>query len=298
MSRPTCTPWNKGQGIPDGMKIRIRTIVIAALAAATAAGAFVYAGIYNISAIRQHTAPVYWLLEYAMRRSVKNHSDDAAPPNLSDAVRIRNGFILYREKCVQCHGAPGVAPDDLAFGLTPAPANLVATAREWAAPEIYWVVRNGIKMTGMPGWEYRLDDGEIWDIVAFVQRLPVFSPLEYAQWEASVAPAPRQAAIRAASAAPEASVEAGKRAIGQYLCATCHRIPGIVGASRLVGPPLDGIGARKYIAGVLSNTPENMVRWLRDPQAVDPRSAMPDLGVTEEDARDIAAYLSTLTSVD
>jgi cytochrome c len=66
------------------------------------------------------------------------------------------------------------------------------------------------------------------------------------------------------------------------------------GANGLVGPPLDRIGARIYLGGALTNTPENLIRWIRDPRGVDPRTAMPSLGVGEQDARDIAAYLYTL----
>jgi cytochrome c1 len=75
-------------------------------------------------------------------------------------------------------------------------------------------------------------------------------------------------------------------------------IPGVVGANRSVGPPLAGIANRQYIAGVLPNTPANMMRWLRQPTKVDPLSAMPDLDVTEQDARDIAAFLYTLRQTD
>jgi cytochrome c2 len=86
----------------------------------------------------------------------------------------------------------------------------------------------------------------------------------------------------------------GRAKIGHYGCHTCHTIPGIEGADSLVGPPLDRIASRTYIAGVLTNSPDNMIRWLRDPHAVDQLTAMPNLGVSEEDARDIAAYLYTL----
>jgi cytochrome c len=86
----------------------------------------------------------------------------------------------------------------------------------------------------------------------------------------------------------------GKVLIRQYGCQTCHTIPGVEGATGLVGPPLDRIGSRVYLAGRLSNTPENMMRWIRDPQGIEPGTAMPQLGVTEQDGRDIAAYLYTL----
>jgi cytochrome c len=86
----------------------------------------------------------------------------------------------------------------------------------------------------------------------------------------------------------------GKTAIGKYGCISCHTIPGVRGADGLVGPPLTSIASRVYIGGVLANTPENMIRWIRDPKAVDQLTAMPNVGVSEGDARDIAGYLYTL----
>lgn len=86
----------------------------------------------------------------------------------------------------------------------------------------------------------------------------------------------------------------GKLAIRQYGCATCHTIPGVEGATGLVGPPLDRIASRVYLAGQLENNPENMMRWIRDPQGIEPGTAMPNLRVSEQDGRDIAAYLYTL----
>ena len=83
----------------------------------------------------------------------------------------------------------------------------------------------------------------------------------------------------------------GAVAIRQYGCGSCHTIPGIRGAEGLVGPPLQGIGQRAYVGGVLTNTPDNLVRWIQDPPAVDPKTAMPNVGVTYRDAVDIAGYL-------
>jgi len=90
------------------------------------------------------------------------------------------------------------------------------------------------------------------------------------------------------------NAERGRDAIAQHGCVACHAIPGMQKPGNNVGPPLDRIATRGYIAGVLANTPQNMVRWLRDPPAVDARTAMPDLGMCEAEARDIAAYLYTL----
>jgi len=86
----------------------------------------------------------------------------------------------------------------------------------------------------------------------------------------------------------------GRAAIRRYGCGSCHSIPGITGAGGLVGPPLGQIASRVYIAGVLPNEPENMIRWIQNPPAVDEKTAMPNMGVTARDARDIAAYLYTL----
>jgi cytochrome c551/c552 len=86
----------------------------------------------------------------------------------------------------------------------------------------------------------------------------------------------------------------GKDAINYYGCASCHTIPGIRGADGLVGPPLDRIASRGYIGGVLRNTPANMLRWLQNPPAVDDKTAMPNLHMTDADAKDIACYLYTL----
>ncbi|MDQ3997933.1 MAG: c-type cytochrome, partial [Gemmatimonadota bacterium] len=86
----------------------------------------------------------------------------------------------------------------------------------------------------------------------------------------------------------------GQVAIRQYGCGSCHTIRGVRGADGLVGPPLNGIAFRSYVGGVLTNTPDNLVRWIQDPPAVDPKTAMPNLGVSHRDAVDIAGYLYTL----
>ena len=91
-----------------------------------------------------------------------------------------------------------------------------------------------------------------------------------------------------------ASPDRGRAAISRYGCGSCHTIPGITGAQGLVGPPLSQIASRVYIAGVLPNDPDNMIRWIENPPAVDEKTAMPNMSVTPRDARDIAAYLYTL----
>jgi len=86
----------------------------------------------------------------------------------------------------------------------------------------------------------------------------------------------------------------GKLALSQYACHSCHKIPGVVGSETYVGRPLEGIAKRPFIAGDLLNNQANLMHWIRDPQAVQPGTAMPNLGVSEKDARDMSAYLLTL----
>jgi cytochrome c1 len=89
----------------------------------------------------------------------------------------------------------------------------------------------------------------------------------------------------------ESRIEEGRRLIADFGCGSCHFIPGIPGADSTAAPPLDRFYQRTYIAGRLSNTEENLMLWIQNPQQIDPGNAMPDLGVTQEEARDIAAYL-------
>ncbi|MDQ3679937.1 MAG: c-type cytochrome [Actinomycetota bacterium] len=90
------------------------------------------------------------------------------------------------------------------------------------------------------------------------------------------------------------NAELGKEAIEKYGCGSCHTIPGVKEADGLVGPPLTHFAERSFIAGQLANTEENLTRWIRDPQAVEPGTAMPNLGVSDTDAQNIAAYITTI----
>lgn len=87
----------------------------------------------------------------------------------------------------------------------------------------------------------------------------------------------------------------GRSALDRYGCGACHHIPEVRGARGTVGPDLTGFALRSFVAGRLPNRPDQLMRWIRHPQSISPGSAMPELGVSEQDARDIAAYLYTLT---
>ncbi|PWC36594.1 cytochrome C [Azospirillum sp. TSO35-2] len=105
----------------------------------------------------------------------------------------------------------------------------------------------------------------------------------------------RQKTLRHVAEITGGDPHAGQEAVLRYGCGSCHTIPGVTRARGLVGPPLAGFGSRVYVAGVLANTPDNVMSWIKDPPAASPRTAMPNLGVSDQDARDITAYLYTLT---
>ena len=105
---------------------------------------------------------------------------------------------------------------------------------------------------------------------------------------------PRESAIAAARTLTGGEPARGRTAIAKYGCGGCHTIPGVEGANATVGPPLNNIASRSTLGGHLSNTPDNMKTWIQHPQKIDPKNVMPDMDVTDQDAKDITAYLYTL----
>lgn len=269
------------------MKLPFIFVILVLLGSLGAAG-FVCSGFYDISATDQHLRPTYYVIKKTMERSVERRARGIAVPPLGAPAQLERGFALFRAHCVQCHGAPGVAPEPFALGLTPLATPLQRTGLERTPAQIYWVVRYGIKMTGMPAWEFRMTEEDLWAVVAFVRHLPSLAPRSYSKL--TPGSAKRDEELWAAS--PD--LKRGRKALEQYGCIACHEIPGEVGPEARLGPTLHGMGSRGTIGGVLPNTPENMARWIRDPKAFSPDTAMPNLGVIERDARDIAAYLETL----
>lgn len=287
------------------MKTTLIALLALLLLATLGGAAYVWLGIYDISASRPHTQAVYSLLEYTMHQSVRRRAASVEPPPGWDGVvQVQRGAACYRAHCVQCHGGPATPQGPIGRSMQPLPGPLVDAARRWKPAEIYWITRHGIKMSGMPAWEHRLPDDDLWAVVAFMQHLPLLQPRAFRELGASGTPAaagPPDAATCPSAELPEPAggwrpgqADRGRRLLGQFACSACHKVPGAVGSDVNVGPPLAGMARRATIAGVLPNTPEHMVRWIRDPQAVDPGTTMPDLQVGEQEARDMAAYLATL----
>lgn len=278
----------------------VGTVLVTLLACASG-GALVgvlvlQSGWYNIGATRQHWQPVYSVLEQGMHESVRHHARavqlPAALPATQARAQLLSGAALYRQHCVQCHGAPGVAQAAIGQSMQPVPGPLVDAARRWQKNELYWITRHGIKMSGMPAWGHHLDEAQLWSLVAFLGQLPSLGAQDYAALQSLAPPVAGQPQTRQARAStPDNAIARGKLALTQFACHACHRIPGITGSQVFVGPPLDQLARQRYLAGRLPNTPDHLQAWIRDPQAVKPHSTMPDLGVGADDARDMAAYL-------
>lgn len=273
------------------VKTAAATLGIAALAAAAGGWLFLESGLFHVGATNQHWQWAHTVLERGMRKSVSYHARDVVTPALAGDQRLLRGAAIYRDNCVQCHGGPGVPQADIAKAMQPVPGPLVDAARHWKARELYWITRHGIKTSGMPAWQFHLADDDIWSVVAFMQTLPALSAPQFKAALAPLPPAPK----RVAAIMGPANADRGKVALTQYACNACHIIPGVTGSRVYVGRPLTELAKRKYIAGHVPNTQENLMRWIMDPQSIDPHTAMPKQGVTAQDALDISAYLLTKT---
>ena len=133
------------------MRTMIATLLIAALLVVLGAGAVIYAGMYDVAATAPHWRVTEWLLETARTRSIKAQASGIpVPAGLDDPARLIIGVEHYAAHCAVCHGAPGVPKGDIGRGLSPPPPDLAKTAPLYNPAELFWIVKHGIKMTGMP----------------------------------------------------------------------------------------------------------------------------------------------------
>ena len=157
---------------------RWRLVAGALLALLAVVAVAIYAGLYNIAADVPHTPAVYWLLETVRDRSVAARARDIVPNDLDDANRISKGAGQYAEMCSGCHLAPGMKRTEISRGLYPRAPELRRKTNLTPA-EQFWVVKHGVKMTGMPAWGVTHDDDLLWDVIAFVRKLPELTPEQY-----------------------------------------------------------------------------------------------------------------------
>ena len=147
---------------------------------------FIYSGIYNISAMVSHNRVTLKLISFLTDNSIKHYSENITVPNLTDSFLIETGFAHYKEMCVDCHGAPGIQPDEIGRGLYPGPPELARSIKDWTSSQLFWITKNGIKMTGMPSFGNTHKDDKIWAIVAFIKKLPGMTKEQYMAYDKSV----------------------------------------------------------------------------------------------------------------
>jgi mono/diheme cytochrome c family protein len=163
------------------MKTILGTTLALALLAVLGSAAVIYSGIYDVAATAPHWPITQWAMETTRLRSVKVHAAGIADPAaLDDEATIVMGTDHFAAHCAVCHGAPGVPKGDIAKGLYPQPPNLDGAAKLYRPAELFWVLKNGLKMTGMPAWNDHSDE-ELWATVAFLEKLPAMTEQEYAK---------------------------------------------------------------------------------------------------------------------
>jgi mono/diheme cytochrome c family protein len=157
-------------------------VVSASLAAlAVSAGAlFIGSGVYDIGADDHHTKLVLAVIEKLREHSVEARTRSIEAHTVLDPARLAAAAQRYAALCVSCHLAPGVAKSDIRPGLYPHPPNL-AQEEIQSARRAFWIIKHGIKMSAMPAWGKTLDDAAIWELVAFVRKMPEMTPETYAQ---------------------------------------------------------------------------------------------------------------------
>ncbi len=163
-----------------------------AIVAAIGAAVFFFGGFYNVAATQPDLDAVAWALQNVRKASIARHATDAPTVSLADATVVQAGARAFAARgCVNCHGAPGAAWAKFSEGLRPDPPDLKDIANELTPAQLFFVIKNGINMTGMPAFGLvEVGDAEIWTIVAFVKKLPTVSEADYKSWTETPASPP------------------------------------------------------------------------------------------------------------
>jgi mono/diheme cytochrome c family protein len=159
-------------------RVALVTLSFLAILVMAASTAIVALGLYNVAADAPHTGFVRNVLEYARIRSIAVHAEDVRAPSLDKQSMIVEGASHYDAMCTGCHQAPGMKENEMRPGLDPKPP-VLANGGLGTPAQMFWVIKHGIKMTGMPAWGVTHTDEEIWNVVAFLQRLPTLSPAQF-----------------------------------------------------------------------------------------------------------------------
>jgi len=156
-----------------------------AIVAGIVALGYFFGGFYNVAAAENDPKIVVWALTRVRNASIDRHSAALKPPmSLDDSAVVQAGARAFRERgCITCHGAPGAEWAKFSEGLHPDPPDLKEIVDETEPRELFWVIKNGINMTGMPSFgKIEVEDKEIWSIVAFLKKLPKVTPEDFKAW--------------------------------------------------------------------------------------------------------------------
>ena len=255
--------------------------IIAALLGAAAAGvlgalAFALLGLGDIAASQGHWLLVERFLDFGIQHSVKRHASDIEVPKLDDPNMIRLGAAHFYRGCAFCHGAPGIPANPIAKRMLPPPPDLAVTMRPWRPNELFWIVKNGLKYTGMPGWGAIDREDEIWAVVAFLTRVQSLDPDAYRNLALGTVHLPQQ------SGAELATFDAKPMASGA--CARCHGDEDQRPLSNLV-PVLHGQPVDYLLASLRAYAEGKRPSGIMQPLAADLR---------EENMRELAEYYAGL----
>lgn len=161
-----------------GVKLAaILSVSIAAIA--TGMAIFVYSGAYEVAATTPHFKFTSRVLRTVKERSLARQARNVEVPELDDPQKVHAGLRSFQEMCVVCHGAPGEPATQLSKGLYPKAPDLARAVKAWTPAEQFVIIRNGLKMTGMPAWGPTHSDEDIWAIVAFLKIFPSMPQTEY-----------------------------------------------------------------------------------------------------------------------
>jgi mono/diheme cytochrome c family protein len=167
-------------GSRQGLGLGITAGVLGVLAVLGIAGLITaYTGLYNVAATEEHASFTRWAFDTTFHNSVERQADGIVAPASFPPDRLAQGATAYKSMCQHCHAGPGVERDKWASGMRPRPPHLAEAAAGWSPQEVFWIVKHGVKMSGMPAFGPSHDDRAIWNIAAFVKGLPAMTPEEY-----------------------------------------------------------------------------------------------------------------------
>jgi len=165
-------------------------IGLLAILLAIGGAVYFFGGYYNVAAFQPEDSDVAWAIARVRQASIASHAPITSPVNLCEQSLIETGARAFAARgCPTCHGAPGAHWAKFAEGMRPIPADLTEVAKTVPSSAIFWIIKNGLNMTGMPSLaRIKVQDSEIWAITAFVKRIPSVSPDDYKKWAAASAP--------------------------------------------------------------------------------------------------------------